>query len=70
MKTTATVKVRVVVGVTLSSVWGDDCTVAQVRTQGAKEAEEAVWKALAGQGRFGVLGVEALEMVLTSEAER
>lgn len=70
MKTTATVRVRVVIGVDVGAAWGDDCTVAQVRKQGAEAGENIVRNALAGEKRLKVLGVESLEMTVVNEAER
>lgn len=70
MKTTATVRVRVVVGVEVGSAWGDDCTVAQVRKQGAEAGENIVRNALADDKRVKLFGVESLEMTVVNEAER
>lgn len=70
MKTSATVRVRVMLGVSVSSVWGDDCTVAQVRQQGTDGALAAVARALEGAKGVSILGVEALEMTVLNEAER
>lgn len=70
MRTTATVRIRVVVGVEVSSTWGPNCTVAQVRDQGAREGEAAVRQALSEATALKVLGVEALEMTVVNEAER
>jgi hypothetical protein len=70
VKTKAMVRVRVVVAVEVPSVWGGDCSVSQVRAQGAEEAEGAVRKAIASDRRLSVLGVDALEMTVTNEAER
>lgn len=69
MKTKATVRVRVVVGVEVSSTWGDNCTVSQVRQQGSQEGEAAVRKALSEDKRLKVLGVESLEMTVVNEVE-
>lgn len=70
MKTTATVRVRVVVGVEVDAVWSGDSTVAQVLRQGALAGENAVRGALAGDARVKVLGVESLEMTTVIEAEQ
>ena len=72
MKTTARVRARVTVSVDLGRAWGDDCTMSQVRQQGAEQAENRVRNALADSGAKGVtvLGVESLEMTVVSEAGR
>lgn len=70
MKTKATVRVRVVVGVEVSSVWGGDCPVSQVRKQGSEEAEGAVRRALKDAKGLTILGVESLEMTVVNEADR
>lgn len=70
MKTKATVRVRVVLGVEVASTWGDNCSVAQVRKQGVDAAEAIVRRALKDAAEVKVLGVESLEMTVTHEAER
>ncbi len=70
MKTTATVRVRVVVGVEVDVTWSDDSTVSQVRRQGAENAVGLLQNALAGNARLKVLGAESLEMTVVSEVER
>lgn len=70
MKTRATVRVRVTVEVAVSSSWGGDCPLSQVRKQGAEEGENIVRNALAGHKRLTVRGVEALEMTVVDEVER
>ena len=70
MKTTATGRVRVVVGVEVGSAWSDDCTAAQVRKQGAEDGENIVRNALSADKRVKLLGVESLEMTVVNEAER
>lgn len=68
MTTKATVRVRVVVEVSLNANWGADCTVAQVHSQGTREATEAVQRKLAGEG-FRVLEAKACDMVTTLEGK-
>ena len=57
-------------GVTVSSTWGDDCSVGQVRKQGVEEAEGAVRRALEGAKGLTILGTESLEMTVVRDAER
>lgn len=70
MKTTATVRVRVVVGVVVPTVWAASATVEDVRKRGVQEAEALVRSALEGETELRLLGVESLEMTVVSEAER
>lgn len=70
MKTTATVRVRVVVGVVVPTVWAAGATVEDVRKRGVQEAEALVRSALEGETELRLIGVESLEMTVVSEAER
>jgi hypothetical protein len=69
MKTTAKVKVRLVVEVDVGGAWGADCSLGQARSQGAEEARGKVAHMIQEHGRGGVRIVDmaALEMTVTDE---
>lgn len=63
-RTTATVRVRLVVDVTTASAWGPDCTIQQVREQGASQAENILRNALKEEKRARVANVESLHITI------
>ncbi|WP_164016855.1 hypothetical protein [Pyxidicoccus trucidator] len=64
---TATVRVRVMVEVTLNARWGSDCTIGQVHDQGTREAVAHVQGRLATATGVRVLEATACDMVVRSE---
>lgn len=68
----ASVKVRLLVDVTLGSVWGSDATMAQVHAQGTREAIEAVQRRLCAEdagGKFRVVESTACDVVVHYEGK-
>jgi hypothetical protein len=61
----ATVRVHVLVEVTLGASWGDDCSVGQVRAQGTREAVDAVRRLVHVDGsKVRVVEAVASDMVI------
>ena len=71
----ATVKVRLVVEVDAPGTWGEDCTVAQIRSQGQQSAIGALTRVLSddnerrGHPRFHIVAIDAVHMVVPLETK-
>lgn len=71
----ATVKVRMVVEVTPSGSWGDDCTMGQIQKQGTQAALDALSNALFTDNerrpskRFRIVSIDACDMVVALGGE-
>lgn len=68
MKTSARVRVRLLVDVDVGDAWGGDCPLSQVRKQGGEAALGIMRRALEGgtteRERVRVVDVSACEMVI------
>jgi hypothetical protein len=65
---TATVRVRLVVEVRLTSSWGADCTLGQIHRQGTQESVEALQRVL-GDAKMRIVEATACDVVVHSEGK-
>lgn len=67
---TSTVKVRVLLEVSETSTWGQDCSIGQVYDQGTREAVARVRRLLESANGVRVAEVVSTDVVVRVEPER